>query len=75
MAKSTKKSEILDKPISENGVIPETNIKKEDLLKDLDLIFSYARSYVATTHPLDENVMIGLIEIKKVLLNIINKDT
>ena len=74
MPKPTKDKEIVKETISENGIVSETNLKKEDLLKDLNLIFSYARSHVANNLPLEENIMIGLIEIKKVLINIINKN-
>ena len=69
----SKESEIDSNYIS-SEIVEKPKIKKEDLVKDINLIFSYARCHVANAHPQDENVMIGIIEIKKVLIDILNKD-
>ena len=59
---------------AEDAII-ENKLSKENLLKDLNLVFSYARTHVANSLPLDESVMIGLIEYKKILTEIINKNS
>ena len=64
----------MSKPTKESEIVEKSKIKKEDLVKDINLIFSYARCHVANVQPQDENVMIGIIEIKKVLIDILNKD-
>lgn len=51
----------------------EKELNIEEVVQDLNNVFSYARSHVANVSPQDENVMIGLINFKKMLIEIIKK--
>ena len=45
----------------------------EEIIKDIELVYSLARMNVATNNPLDENALIKLIESKKRLIDLIKK--
>ena len=51
----------------------EKELNIEEVVQDLNNVFAYARAHVANVQPQDENVMIGLINFKKMLIEIINK--
>lgn len=51
----------------------ENKINIEEVIQDLNNVFTYARAHVASVRPHDESVMIGLINFKKMLIEIINK--
>ena len=61
-----------------NGVAEKKAPKKlsdeatEHLIHDIELVFSYARCHQVSIHPLDENEMIHIINLKQEIMKRLN---